>query len=383
MALASIAILVAFLAVPFEPARALPGTVRLNQMQVIGSHNSFHVEPPPDLLQIMIGVDPQAIELAYTHPPLPDQFQNQGVRQIELDIYADPNGDLWRPIGTKGYKVFHIEGLDERSTCETLVACLDAVKGWSDAHPSHMPIMIMLEIHDTCDVCGPPDPLFVDSALFDQMDAELNSVFPADRVLTPDDVRGSHATLREAVTTDGWPLIDSLRGQVMFTLDNKHDDYAAGHASLSGRVAFAPANDPADDDAAFLKRNDPTGANQAEITALVQAGFVVRTRADNPVTTAQSGDTSQRDAALASGAQWVSTDYPVPGLSARWGTDYVASIPGGTPARCNPVNAPAGCVNTDIENLPPTPTTTTTAAVTTVPARVVAVPLTAVPRFTG
>jgi len=56
---------------------------------------------------------------------------------------------------------------------------------------------------------------------------------------------------------------------------------------------------------------------------------------------ARSGDTTQRDAALESGAQWVSTDYPLPGTSPF--SDYFASIPGGEPARCNPVNTGPRC----------------------------------------
>ena len=54
-----------------------------------------------------------------------------------------------------------------------------------------------------------------------------------------------------------------------------------------------------------------------------------------------------RDAALAGGAQFVSTDYEVP--DPRLGP-YVVKIPGGTPARCNPVTAPPNCTSDDIEN---------------------------------
>jgi hypothetical protein len=61
------------------------------------------------------------------------------------------------------------------------------------------------------------------------------------------------------------------------------------------------------------------------------------------VTTPTTGDLTQRDAALASGAQIVSTDYPVPGAASRWGSDYVAQLPGGAPARCNPVRVSRRC----------------------------------------
>ena len=360
------------------PTGAAP-EVRLNEMQVIGSHNSYHVEPPPDVLDFYLTVDPGAIELAYSHAPLPVQFDDQGVRQIELDIRRDPNGDLFRPFGDTGFKVFHIEQIDEGSTCLTLVECLQSVRSWSDGNPLHMPIAIQLEIKDQPEFIGPPDPLPMTPADYDALDAEIRSVFGEGRLLTPDDVRGDAATLEEAVLDEGWPVIDEVRGQVLFLLDNKRDDYVDGHPSLEGRAAFTPST-PGQPDAAFIKMNDPTGAFQAEIEALVEAGYVVRTRADSPVKTPQSGDTTQREAALASGAQWVSTDYPVPGMAVRWGSDYFAAIPGGNPARCNPVNAPPGCTAAAIEDLPEPPPPT---APPTPPTSAPALAAVTAPRYTG
>jgi hypothetical protein len=367
---------------------ALPAGIRLNQMQVIGTHNSYHIEPSAQKIATMIKFRPDAVLLQYSHPPLPEQFDDEEVRQIEIDVFADPTGDLWRPKGRPGFKVFHIEQVDMDSTCEVLVDCLNVIKGWSDAHPSHLPIMILLEVKDDADINVPPNPVPMTSALLHDLDDELRSVFPPNRLITPDDVRGSHATLEEAVLTDGWPAIDDVRGRVMFALDNRRDQYVDGDTSLAGRPAFPPS-DPGQPDAAFIKVNDPTGANQAYIQSLVAQGYVVRTRADAPVETPQSGDTSQRDLALSSGAQWVSTDYPIPGMTARFNSTYFAEIPGGTPARCNPVNAPPGCTNDAIEDLAAAEaTTTTTAPPTTVltptfPAAPVAQAVNASPSLTG
>jgi hypothetical protein len=355
------------------------GGIRLNEMQVIGSHNSYHIEPP-DLA-------PLIDQLAYTHAPLPEQFSTQGVRQIELDIFTDPAGTLWRPIGVPGYKVFHIEQVDEHATCETLIQCLSEVKGWSDDNQGHMPIAILLEAKDTIDIPGGPDPLPIGPAELDALDDEIRSVFSEERILRPDDVRAGRPTLEEAVLEDGWPEIDDLRGKVMFLLDNKRNEYRVGHPSLEGRIAFTPSF-PGQPDAAFVKRNDPLGANLEQIQNLVADGYVVRTRADEPVFQAKANDTTMRDAALASGAQWVSTDFPVPGMAARWnGSPYVAQIPGGTPARCNPVNAPPGCENTDIENLGFVAVPSTTGAPSN-PANAASSPSVATnvatsPRFTG
>ncbi|MGH9113082.1 MAG: Ca2+-dependent phosphoinositide-specific phospholipase C, partial [Acidimicrobiales bacterium] len=61
---------------------------------------------------------------------------------------------------------------------------------------------------------------------------------------------------------------------------------------------------------------------------------------------ARTGDTTMRDAAFASGAHYVSTDYVF--ADPRFGTGYVADLPGDGAARCNPVNAPKRCERADL-----------------------------------
>ena len=63
----------------------------------------------------------------------------------------------------------------------------------------------------------------------------------------------------------------------------------------------------------------------------------------------RSGDTAMLEAALASGAHLISTDFPEAGMSARYGSDFVARFPDGSTARCNPVNAPKNCRNDSLE----------------------------------
>jgi len=345
------------------------GVLRLNQVQVVGTHNSYHVQPRPALLQVYLNLFGDAADAwQYTHPPLDQQFESEAVRQIELDVWADPHGGLFaNRIGLKlihqptasgipqlsqpGFKVLHIQDIDFESNCWTFVECLETVKSWSDAHPGHMPIMILVEAKDDplpFGIAGAAVPIPIDSQQFDALDAEIRSVFPADKIITPDEVRGTHATLEHAVLTDGWPTLGRTRGRVLFTLDNagKRDLYIAGHPSLTGRVLFTNA-EPGDPDAAFVEDNDAVGDHD-RIQHLVATGYVVRTRTDSDTVEARANDTTARDAALSSGAQWISTDYPVP--DPQVGTDYRVTIPGGMPARCNPINAPSSCLPLDIEN---------------------------------
>lgn len=357
--------------------------VHLNQIQVVGSHNSYHRVPSaPEvaLRRSVIGDGEDLME--YEHAPLPDQFGGQKVRQIELDAFVDHAGGLyadpllrsaagvgaWDPaMQAPGIKVFHIQDVDYVSTCLTLIACLTQVKSWSDANPTHVPIAILMELKDSPLSVGSftfttPEPWT--AAAMDELDAEIRSVFDPGDLITPDDVRGSHATLEEAVLTDGWPTLAESRGKVMFLMDNggtKRADYrSGGHSSLEGRVLFTNSS-PGQPDAAFVEHNDAT--DEAEIQSLVQAGYVVRTRADADTLEARANDTSLRDAALRSGAQWVSTDYPVPGIAYGFTTPYFVEIPGGTVARCNPVNAPPSCRSEALEvGIVPPPTTPPTTA---------------------
>src|SRR5262245_22404104 len=50
-------------------------TLRLNDLQVLGSHNSYHVEGDPKLLDAIRAFDPAtAVGIQYGEPPLDEQF---------------------------------------------------------------------------------------------------------------------------------------------------------------------------------------------------------------------------------------------------------------------------------------------------------------------
>ena len=138
-----------------------------------------------------------------------------------------------------------------------------------------------------------------------------------------------------------WPSLESTRGKVVFLLDQRKvgPDYLVGHQSLKGRVIFTNA-EPGSPDAAFVEVNDPL-KDPALIPNLVRKGYLIRTRTDADTVQARSGDTRQRDAALASGAQILSSDYYFD-EKASW-SGYSVNFPKGEIARCNPVLNPPHC----------------------------------------
>jgi hypothetical protein len=343
--------------------RVARNCVALNEVQVLGSHNSYHIQPSQALLDILLSFDPQFSAWEYSHLDLADQFELQGIRQIELDVFADPAGGLYARRGglialgqdpetyipelyPPGFKVLHVQDIDFETTCLTFVQCLKNLRAWSNRRRGHLPIMVLVEAKDE----AIPDPLNfgfaipvpIGAAELNAIDAEIRSVFGAKRLITPDSIRRGRPTIEQAIQELGWPRLGEVRGKILFALDNggaKRDAYVAGHPALAGRVMFTDSP-PGSPEAAFMKRNDPL-PDPSVIQNLVAQGYIVRTRADADTVEARANDTTTRDAALASGAQFVSTDFPVP--SPIFGTPYMVEIPGGTIARCNPVNGPASC----------------------------------------
>ena len=143
-------------------------------------------------------------------------------------------------------------------------------------------------------------------------------------------------------------MLDQVRGLVMFALDNEgslRDLYLEGHPALRGRIMFTTVV-PTHSAAAWFKMNDPVGSFE-RIQQLVRDGFLVRTRADADTVAARSGSVTQRDKALASGAQFVSTDYPEPDPKL---SGYRVGFPVGVVARPNPVNGDPEWGPVDLES---------------------------------
>jgi len=350
--------------------------VHINQIQVIGTHNSYHTGFAPSEHKWYEQLNAKWMRsLDYSHAPLEHQL-NGGVRQIEIDIYADSKGgryahpaidhmvaaaglpadpdfDPQHEMDKPGFKVMHMQDIDERSSCHTLISCLTQVRNWSKQNPNHLPVFILLETKQhpsSSPNIVQPEPFT--PAVFDALDAEIRSVFSADEMISPDQVRGSYDTLNEAILTanagkkhGGWPTLAEARGKVVFLMDQRPVGpvYLEGHPSLRGRVIFTNAQ-PGSPDAAFVEQNDGT---PEQISALVRQGYLIRTRSDDSTEEARSNDHTRANRALESGGQMVSTDYPASEPSS-W-TGYFVSIPGGPVARCNPVNRPADCVDSLLE----------------------------------
>ena len=326
------------LAASFAAAEPL----RMNHVQVVGTHNSYHLRPDEPYFSSLLQFEPRAAAWDYDHLPLDQQLSN-GVRNLELDIFYHPLEEG----GPSRFRVYHVPRLDPNSLCETVGACFRTVKQWSDANPNHVPISILLELKEGFrELLTPPATRTIENEDLQRLDEIVTGIF-GDSLLTPDDVRGDAATLEQAITTRGWPLLDAVRGKVMVVMHETgrlRDAYVEGHPSARGRPMFVQGV-PGRPEAAFLIMNNP---HDERIPELVRQGYIIRTRADSELREARDNDTGRREAAKASGAHVVTTDFP-PG-QAHEDTGYVVQFDdAGRAQRCNPVTAPPGCADEQVE----------------------------------
>jgi hypothetical protein len=272
----------------------VPRALAINQIQVIGSHNSYHLRPDQALFDTIRSLSTELAEsIEYSHASLTEQLEEFGIRQLKIDVFADPDGGLFTTPAANalvgiadsddpalldpGFKVLHTQDFDYASTCLTFVQCLTEVEQWSATHPNHLPVMIMVEIKsqsvpDAAAEAGVElplplpwtEPIAPTAALLDDLDAEIRSVFDADRLIEPDDVRGDAETLEAAVLGDGWPSVAESRGKVLFTMTDGgsiRDLYVVGSPSLEGRPMFTNGT-PGQPDAAFVRFDDPSAAGR-------------------------------------------------------------------------------------------------------------------------
>lgn len=344
-------------------------SLRINEIQIIASHNSYRTMTYRPIFRwvkffkplIPKEYDPNAWD--YSHLPMPEQFDNYGVRGVELDVFYDPQGGRYAKrkgnwlvfasaksriaaLSQPGYKLIHIPDIDYNTHYPTFIDALKTLKNWSDAHPNHLPIFVNVELKSSAlgnyiKLKSLPKALPITLQAADSLDAEVRAVFgdKLEKVVTPDKLRGNFATLVEAVLNDALPKVKDVRGKFFFIIDGNEENYAKAHEGLKNRVMFTYAS-PRSKECVFIKANDAIRQKDS-IQQWVNEGFMVRTRCDADTYEARGeGHYEGQVAAFESGAQILTTDYykedARAATSQKW-SDYRVFFKDNMPIRKNVV----------------------------------------------
>lgn len=307
--------------------------ISINQLQFVGSHNSYKKEMSWGYAALLRLIDADAaLALEYAHPPLTRQL-DLGLRKLELDVFYDPL--------EKAFDVGHVQVIDMNSQCATLSDCLTEIRAWSNAHSEHVPVWISFNAKDQI-IPWLPDPSPFTPEAFEQLDQLLERAL-GDRLIRPREVVAPAACHPLQNCRPVWPSLTEAAGKFLLILDEAGEKRALYAQGWRQRPMFLTVEKghPA---AALMIINDPV-ASQVQIRNLVKQGFMVRTRADANTVEARENSGLRRDAAFTSGAQAISTDYLLP--NNRFGTEYRVIIEDGV--RCNPVSAAGLCQASDLK----------------------------------
>jgi hypothetical protein len=310
--------------------------LRLNEVRVLASHNSYKGFPDKKVLSFLtkfkkqLGDANDPIQLDYGHPTLPIQFDEYGIRGIEIDINYDPKGGLYKKravnkficglktriknpvMKTPGFKVLHIADVDYETNYLTFTAVLLELKKWSEEHPKHTPIFVNIEAKGTnpgdeskaLRFLGFKKSIPFSAEAYNALDKEIFAVLNRENIYQPQDLLGNYTNIKERLGSIGWPLESECLGKIIFILEGSHQELY--NSETLNRPMFVYKS-PNDINAAFVIQNDPIG-NEAYIQELSKT-YIVRTRSDAGTIDARNNDYRRFNAALNSKAQIISTDF--------------------------------------------------------------------------
>ena len=176
--------------------------LRINQLQFVGSHNSYKLGMSPEHAQALQARNPAAAQaLDYAHRPLVEQL-DLGIRKLELDVFYRPQDQT--------FVVGHVQVIDMNSHCPRLRDCLRSIVAWSNQHPDHVPLWISFNAKDQA-IEGLPDPASFDVRAWAALDQVLIEEL-ADRLIWPREVRPPDS--RRPI----WPTLTQGRGKILLIL---------------------------------------------------------------------------------------------------------------------------------------------------------------------
>jgi hypothetical protein len=219
-------------------------SLRLNQIQVKGTHNSYHKKKRIRL----------SSSYNYQHPKLAKQLE-LGARQLELDLH-------FNNFNRKLY-VHHVKIIDQKTHCKKFLKCLKNIHEWTQKNTDHSPLLIWLELKDKDYDRFSPRWGKVRKH-FNILEKNILSVFSREQILVPDEVRGNFLTMSQAIKKSGWPLLKDIKGKVIFAFISEgvdRKDYLKGSPNLEDKLIWVEGTALSDSYAGLFKGGEYFNTN--------------------------------------------------------------------------------------------------------------------------
>ena len=290
----------------FNPQAAASNGVRLNEIQMLATHNSYKRRPNAMARAIMRYIliplrFAWGDEWGYSFDTLTRQLGN-GIRSFELDVMREK----------EGFRCAHIPLIDYASNSPDFGLALKEIDLWSQHNPGHLPITILVEPKTTVLSGGMLFRPFKlgDVLLLEEMAARQFG----ERLYTPADMLSDYESFVQLRADNAYPLLSALLGKIIVIYhydENNTADYAALDPSMRTRRMFPSVQRSYSKEASaelaytcFIIINGRRNGDAME--KYTAQNMLIRTVTDSY----PWHDDEWRDEAFATGAFLQSTDYP-------------------------------------------------------------------------
>lgn len=288
-------------------AAKLEAGIKFNEMSFLGTHNSYQTAILDETMKLYKNLETLTFGLfsaeggEFESETLTQQL-SCGIRSFEMDIETfDRDGEI-------SFTCMHSPYLEMSTSCYDFSLALKEISMWSDNNPNHLPVTVLIE----------PKSLFIpleNMEFFNLGYAEvLDEVLIeelGDKLFTPADMLRNYSSFGEMRAADDWCKVKDMLGKVVILLHEGDvtEDYIALDPSIKSQAMFPMLReeDIERDCASFILCNDPEELLEIREDVIFEKKIMVRTRADKFTQITEE----RREQAFASGANIISTDYPV------------------------------------------------------------------------
>ncbi len=289
----------------FDLEKAFADGVRINEIAVIGTHNSYQLLATPqkralEEVRSLLSSGKKGGNRNFEMDTYTEQLE-KGVRNLEIDIETVDDGK------NISFIVTHNPITDNVSSAYDFAKGLEEIAMWSDNNPGHLPVYLLVEPKSEVDKINNMKDFSVEYA--SELDKIIREVL-GDRLLTPQSVKGSFESLEEMRRADSWPALSEAVGKVIVLLHpcDVTRDYIDADTSISSQAMFPVLRfeDIDKDYASFILDNEPENAIENNKKTVREKKLMVRTRADNyPDFSEEKYQYSDN-----CGSHIITTDYP-------------------------------------------------------------------------
>ena len=289
----------------FDIAQAKANGVRINEIAVMGTHNSYQTlgtAPNRALMKFLQFISFGLVEnkAIFEMDTFTEQLE-RGIRNLEIDVETvDDDGDV-------SFIVSHKPIIDNVSSAYNFKKALEEIAMWSDHNPGHLPVYLLIEPKGNVVSLNNMQDFSVDYAA--DFDKVLREVL-GERLLTPAQAMGEYESFEAMRNADAWPTLEEAAGKIIVLMHpcDVTQEYIDSDPSIKSQAMF-PMLRYEDVDlpyASFILDNDPQGATENNKTTIDKKNLMVRTRADD------YPDFSDERYSYANncGSHIITTDYP-------------------------------------------------------------------------